>query len=252
MTWPLATTAAATLLGAAVYGALAIFLWSRPGDAEARRATRAFAAYWAFTAAYQAIVAFQHALAAADVAPLTLAIVVRYLGLALASFGIGGLLGFFLYLRSGRSTWIVRMRALYVLVAALAWLHVWLSEPIGLARTEWTIDVSYAKDFQGGLFLPLLVFLNLLPVAGALWYLTLVRRSEDRRQRSRILAVGLGISLQLLSFTLARITESPLSQLVSRTVLGFVVALLVALAYVRGPMPTARAPAAMAAFSGPR
>lgn len=237
MPWTLAVTAAATLLSAGVYGALAVMLWNRAGGDDARRATRAFGAYWGLTAAYQAVVALQHAAAAAGIAPLELALAVRYLGLGLASLAIGGLLGFFAYLRTGDPRWPRILFGAYAGVALLSWIHVWRSEPIAVARTDWTIDVAYAGDFQGGLFVPLLVFLNLLPILGALWYLTLTRAAEDRAQRRRIVAVGAGIALQLLSFTAARLTEDPVWQLVSRTLLALVVTALVASAYQLGSMP---------------
>lgn len=234
VSWTLAATAAGSLFSALVYGALAQALWARESDgADARRALRAFAFYWATVAAYQAMLGAQHALAAGGIAPFPLALGVRYVGLVLASAGIGALLSFFAYLRTGDKEWFPRMGLLYGGVALLAGLHVYVSKPVGVAMTAWSVDLAYARDFQGGLFAPLLLMLQLLPILGALWYLTLVKSARDRAQRTRILVVGIGVSIQLLSFTLARLTESPLWQLISRTLLVIVVAALVGAAYLR-------------------
>lgn len=233
--WTLAATAAATLLSAGVYGGLALLLWDRPGDAPSRRATRAFAAYWAFTAAYQALAAVQHALAAVGLAPFAGTLAVRLVGLALASAGLAGLLTFFAYLLAGSHRYATPILVTYVFAASLAWVHVLISAPVGVATTPWTVDVAYANDFQGGLFLPLLVLFQLVPIVAALWYATLARHAEGARQRYRVLAVGIGVALQLLAFLAARVTEAPVWQLVSRTALAAVVGLLVASAYF-GPL----------------
>lgn len=231
MIWTLAATAAATATAAVVYAALARLLLRRPAAGDRRFALRAFAAYWAFTAAFQALVAVQHGLAAAGVAPFPLALGVRYGGLALAAAGLAGLLSYFAYIITGTRRWTPVIVAAYAASAALTWLHIWRSDPVGVAQTAWSVDVRYAHTFQSGLFLPLLVPLLVVPIAGAVWYLTLARAVEDPRQRARILAVGAGVALQLSAFLVARVVENEMWQLVSRTLLGIVVAALVAWAY---------------------
>lgn len=231
MEWTLAATGAGTFVAAVAYAALAAMLARRPGSPGARHALRAFALYWALVSAFQILVSVQHALAAAGLVDFGFAIFVRYAGIALASLAIAGLLSFFAYIITGARRWTRWIVAVYVIVAALAWVHVYVSEPVGIARTAWSIDVAYANDFQGGLFAPLMLMLLGLPIAGAIWYLTLVRKATDARQRYRILAVGIGVGLQLLSFLLARIFETAPTELLSRVVLGVVVAGLVASAY---------------------
>lgn len=240
----LAATAVGAIVSGAVYFTLAGALWQRPGPRDARLPTRAFAWYWAMTGSYQVLVGFEHALAAADIVSLPLAVFVRYAGLALAALGVGGLMSFFAYLGVGRPAAIGVVGGLYVAVAALAILHVWRSEPIALATTPWSIDVSYARDFQSGLFLPIMAMLLLVPTLSAIWYATLARKTRDAAQRYRILAVGIGVALQLLSFLVARLIEAPVWELVSRTILSIVVAALVFSAHFVAPAATGRAAAA--------
>lgn len=231
MTWTLAATAAGTILGALVYGALAWVLWHRDGDAGTRTAMRAFGFYWAMTATYQGLVGAQHALAAGGFAPLAFEVFVRYLGLALASAGLAGLLSFFAYLLTGNRAWLRRIAIAYVGVALLGWLHVWRSRPVAVELTDWSVDVAYAGDFQSGLFAPLMVMLLLVPILAAGWYATLARKTTDAGQRYRILAVGIGVGMQLLGFLIARIVENEMWHLISRVVFGILVAGLIFSAY---------------------
>lgn len=231
MIWTLAATALGTGLGAVVYLALARMLWRRPVEGDARFGTRAFAAYWALTGAYQAMTAVQHALAAAGIAPFPLAVGVRYVGLGLATAGVAALLCYLAYLRTGSRRWTRPIVLAYALAGALAGLHVWRSRPVAVALTAWSVDVAYANDFMSGLFLPLMLMLLAVPIVATVWYLTLARKASDRRQRFRIVAVGAGVSLQLLSFLVARLVESEAWQLISRALLGLLVALLVWSAY---------------------
>lgn len=232
MEWTLAATALAGLVSGAVYAALAVALWRREGDDERRFGLRAFALYWGMVAAYQVLVGFEHALAAVDLASFGLVVAVRYLGLGLAAVGLVGLLTFFAYLLTGVRAWLVRLAVVYAVALALVWLHVWRSVPVGVALSTWAVDVAYANDFNAGpLFVPLVVMFQLVPIVGALWYLTLVRKATDAGQRRRILAVGLGVSLQLLGFLVARVAPTPLTELVARLVLTLVVSMLVLVAY---------------------
>lgn len=232
MSWTLAATAAGAAIGALVYAALAATLWRKEADPASRVATRAFAAYWAFTSAYDALSFLQHALAALDIVSFELALAVRVIGLGLAAMGIAGLLSFFVYLQTGRRRAIPLVYAAYALTTLVAWYHVWVSGPTGVALTAWSVDLAYVNDFnRGGLFLPLTVMLLLAPIVGAVWFMTLARRAQDARQRYRILAVGGGVSIQLLSFLIARTVPSPEWELVSRIVVGLLVATLVVTAY---------------------
>lgn len=231
MEWTLAATAAGTFVAAITYATLAALLLQRPGDEGARHALRAFALYWALVALFQLLTSVEHALATFGFIDFGFVLFVRYVGLGLASAGIAGLLAFFVYLITGTRRWSRWIAAVYVIVAALAAWHIHVSEPTGIERTPWSIDIAYGKDFHTGLFAPLMLMLLGVPILGAVWYLTLVRKAASRRQRYRILAVGAGVGLQLLSFMLARIFETAHTELLSRVVLGIIVALLVASAY---------------------
>lgn len=245
MIWTLAATAGATATSGVVYLALAAVLWTRRVVGDPRFATRAFASYWALTGCYQLLIAAQHLLAGAGFAPFLLALFVRLAGLGLAAGGIAALLVYFAYLRTGtrRATpWIL---GAYGVALVASWLHVVWSLPSGVAVTTWAVDVSYAGDFLSGpFFVPAIVTLQVVPILGAAWYLTLVRSTHDPRQRRRILAVGLGIGLQLTAFLLARFAGDEPWQLVSRTIMALVVAGLVAFAYRSAPTPTRREVAA--------
>lgn len=231
MSWTLAATAAGTALGATVYLSLALLLWHRPAEGGSRFATHAFALYWAFTGLYQAMSSAQHAFAAAGFAPFSAALVVRYAGLALASAGIASLLCYLVYLRTGSTKWKRAIIAAYFVTFVLTAFHIWRSRPIGVSLTAWSVDLAYADQVMGGLFFVSIAMLLLVPASAAVWYLTLVRKTEDPTQRYRIFAVGLGVSLQLFTFLVARLVESEAWQLISRVLMGIVVALLVWSAY---------------------
>lgn len=231
MSWTLAAAAAGGAVSAAVYLGLARLLWGRPGAADARTATRAFAVYWGMTGTYQALTAAEHALAAAGFVSFDLVLAVRYVGLALATAGVASLLYYFLFLLTGHRAWLPRIAVIYAFVLVLACYQIWSSEPIGVAQTAWSVDLAYARDLNTRLFLPSVAMLLLAPIIGAGWYLTLMRKATSRRQRYRIGAVGAGVGLQLLSFLVARLSSDEVWQLVSRVILGFVVAFLVFTAY---------------------
>lgn len=239
MSWTLAVTALGTGFGALVYLSLARMLWERPLSGDSRFGARAFAGYWAFTGAFQAMIAAQHGLAAAGVAHFWIAVLVRYVGIALATAGVALLLCYLAYLRTGSRRATRPILAVYALVGALTVAHIALSRPDRVVLTDWSVDVGYANDFMAGMFAPLMLMLLGVPILAALWYLTIFPRLSGARKRYRVIAVGLGISLQLSAFLVARIVENELWQLISRTLLGVVVAALVWSAYASG-FPEAR------------
>lgn len=237
MLWTLAVSAVGSGAAAAVYAGIAVTLWRRPTSEEGRTATRAFAIYWATTGGFLAIAALQNGLAAAGTTPLPLFLAARYLGLALACAGLAALVYYFAYLRTGDRRWLTRIAVAYAATLALVWWQVYASRPTGVAVMRWSTDLSYAGNIEGALYLPILAMLLVVPIAGAAWYLTLVRRVDEPRQRYRIVVVALGIGLQLLGILIARLSDADLFQFLVRPVAGVIVAGLVLSAFVERETP---------------
>lgn len=240
MLWTLAISAVGSGAAAAVYAGIASMLWHRPTSKEGRTATRAFALYWATTGGFLALAALQNGLAAAGAIPLLLFVAARYLGLALACAGLAALVYYFAYPRTGDRRWLARIAVAYGATLALVWWQVYASRPTGVAVKRWSTDLSYAGNIEGALYLPILVMLLVVPIAGAAWYLTLVRRVDEPRQRYRIVVVALGVGLQLLGILVARLSDADLFQFLVRPVAGVVVAALVLSAFVGRETPLDR------------
>lgn len=231
VSYTLAASAVASALGAAAYAYVATKLWNKGVTREGLVAVRGFALYWAGVAGYLTLAAAIHLLAAFDIISFPFAVAVRFAGLASACLGLVGLVHYIIYLRAGTARWLRPLVVLYFAAFVVACYLIWDAEPYAVALTDWSVDLAYRGDLRGALFLPVAVLLYAVPIVAAAWYATLARTVDDPLQKRRIVAIGLGVAIQLLSFFLARAFASEAIQLVARLVIGLVVATLVVWAY---------------------
>lgn len=230
MAWTLALSAVADLTAAAVYGTVASMLWARAQRLGSRIALRAFAVYWATTGLFLASSALVAGLAAAGRLDFGPALAHRYVGLALASAGLAGLLTYFAFLGTGDRRVLPLFVGIYSSALAYSWYAVWTSRPIGVQVKDWTVDVAYARPEPPlALFVALALYL-VPPIAAAIWYLSVARRVTGV-QRYRVRVVAIGILAQMAGIFAARVADADLVHVIVRPVMGITLALLVLSAY---------------------
>ncbi len=235
MEWTLAFGGAVSGLAAAAFAyAAARFLFR--GEGQERRASRAFAAWWAGLAAYTALQGLDDLLGAFGAASLPVFAAVRYATLALICLAFAGLAHYVLYVRTGHGRWASWAWAYYGLLAGAFVAIVASAGPSGVVIQRWRTDVSLGRPVNVPLFAACLLLAIVPVLAATASYLGLRGRSQDERQRRRILVVGSGILLALVAMAVSRASNDDAFQLVARPTLGAGVALLIAREF-RDPRP---------------
>jgi hypothetical protein len=179
----------AALVGVAVYTFLAWRLLGRPVSPGAQLASYQFAAFWLGLALVTVLGAVESLIASAIVPPLALVSTLVYLEVLLLCVVLWCLVGYLLFLFTGRH-FLGPLSVLYgALYVALLYL-VTASRAVAVTVSAGAVSIRYATNFSTPLVLVLLVGLLLPELAGAVLYFTLVFRTRDRTVRYRITLVS--------------------------------------------------------------
>ena len=199
---------------------------------ENQLANQAFSAYWTGVGAYTLVSGTLEVMASMGYAPFPLVLFVRYASLPLLTIGIGSLTFYFLYLFSGRQSWLWPVVGFYSLVLTTTTFYIRDREPVGVRIDAWNTDLAYAAPYESGLFAIILLMLVLPPIVGSLFYLRLRRRLADPADRRRVILVGTSILAWSAAAVLARVASgNDLIELLSRPVLGLAVVGTILLAF---------------------
>lgn len=240
MAWTLAVSAAATLLAGLLFARVGWRLRARAAElSEGRVAMRAFSAWWLGIGASTACVAGMAFVGLGAAPSVALVVALRAASLVLLSIALAGILTHVAYVYTGRD----RSRAIaaaYALLALAVVAHLLWSRPVALDVTAWTVETRALREPLPGSTGILIGAYLLPPIVASALYLGLLRRAGDPVQRRRILIVGVGIFAWVFASLLARASDAPLWQFVTRVALGTAVALSVERAYSLPP-PSARA-----------
>jgi hypothetical protein len=219
-------------LSALIYSFLGWRLSRRSVSVPSRLPAAQFAAFWLGLAALTAVVGLE-SLAAAFVLPsLAVAVTILYLEILVLCVVLWGLLGYLLYLFTGRSflgPLSVAYGAVYVVLLYL----VTTSDPTGVFVRLGTVMIEFGGSVGSDFGILLLVALILPEFVGALLYFSLVFRTPDRTVRYRVSLVSGSL---IIWFGLAPLNISSLlgggllADLLSRSV-GTFAGLVTLLAY---------------------
>jgi hypothetical protein len=196
ITAPLSLDLAANLLSAGIYAAVARMVGARPVAARAVQARRAFALWWNVLALLSLYGAFADAVSMAERWTVPLLVAATHVLLLAILLALGGLLYYLVYLYTGAEGAWKPILAFYGLFwASLVYYIEWL-RPDGIQAGAITPQLHYLHDPKADAFAPLLGLLLILPIlGGAVAYLTLFFKAQDRTQRYRIAVVSLSILL---------------------------------------------------------
>lgn len=203
-----------------------------------RLAVEAFSLYWMGVGLYTFLWGgVTDVLASLGYAPFGPFLVARHVTMPLVCIALGALMFYFAFLFTGRRGWIYAAAAVYGLVLVASVAYVQARDPVGVSVQDWRTDLAYAEPFASPVFSLILLLLVVPPMIGAVAYATLARKATDRAARRRILLVSSAIFLWSGAALLARLSESDLWQLVTRPILGALVAALVLYAYAEREGP---------------
>ncbi|MCA1813024.1 MAG: hypothetical protein LC624_03615 [Halobacteriales archaeon] len=198
----------ATLLVSAGFAFVSGIVYSVVGQAvrqravgEAHRRANFMFALWWWSLAALSIINFASALSAAAglVPSVPLLVAVSDTTLLLLCVALMGLLYYLLYLFTGRAGLLAPIVAVYLGVFLLLLWLIAASDPVGVEVARWGTRLTYADPPSSALGVALAVGLLLPQALGALAYLNLARRLEDRAQRTRVEMVSVSILLWFLS-----------------------------------------------------
>jgi hypothetical protein len=229
---------ATLLLGSLVnLAAAAVFVYVgghfRPGaSGDGGGAARAFRVYWTGLGLYTAYGGVMDALASVGWTPFPAFLAARLVSLPVISAALAGLSYYFLYLFTGNRAWLPVSAAAYMVACGVAVYYVWSRIPAGVAVYDWRTDIAYANPYETPALDAILLIFVLPPLVGSLAYGTLALRVASSAARYRIVVVSSAIFLSTVGAVVARVADtSQLVQLLSRPVLGALVAAAVLAAY---------------------
>jgi hypothetical protein len=209
-----------------------------------------FAVFWFTLAAVTVISAIESLTAAFFAIPLAVALTLLQIVLLGLCVLLWALLGYLLYIYSGRSP-LIALSVLYGLLFVLLLYVVNASQPIGVAVQGGVVSVQDAAPIGGLANAALFAVLILPEFAGSVLYLSLVFRTRDRTVRYRVgltgasLAAWFGVGSVGIA---ARVGGGVLGQIVSQS-LGVVAAIVILAAYY--PPTPVRARFGVRAFDEP-
>jgi hypothetical protein len=218
-------------VAAAVFVFVGLRFARNPWPEHARWAGRAFVGWWLGFAGYLLLwITLPMLLVSMGYRGLSVFMILLYASMFSLSLGVGCLVYYLLYLFTGRKgLWgpvALWYAGVFVALMTIFTVH----GPEEVAVHEWWVDLKYSVPL-GTAFQVSLGALVLPSTLGALGYLTLVRRTPDPHMRFRIVAVSLTIVVWGLAGAMARVLEADLLQLVLRSVVGLMGALLILAAY---------------------
>lgn len=180
-----------------VYGYVGNRLFHRPVAPASRLAATQFALWWYGLAATAAITGVEALLEVAGVLSYPMAITAYLVSLLVAVAVLWGIVGYLTYLYTGRY-YVGPLTVFYAIFYVAVVYYVFSEGPTGFAVTGGTVGITYAGT--GPLALAVFVVVGLIvpEFAGAIAYLSLLRRTRDRTLRYRITMVGMSVLLWFL------------------------------------------------------
>lgn len=221
------------VLAGAVFVVVGLRFVPRPTSDASRLANQAFMVYWIASGVYTAIAGATDIAAAAGYTPYLAFLALRYLTLPILCMAVGSLTFYFAYLFSGRVGWIWPLMAFFATVLMALTYHVRDRVPVGVVVGNWRVDIEYAAPYESTAFKVIVLAIVLPPLVGALAFIRLARRLEGEERR-RVLLVGIAMLTWTLAAVASRLASSDLMQLLTRPVMGIVVAAIVLSAYRAG------------------
>ena len=177
------------LVGAALYLFVGWRISRRPVSPQSRFAAAQFTLFWVALSGATAIGGMLSLVAAFTTPTLALAITVTDLNILLACALLWGLVGYLVYLYTGRG-FVVPLAVLYGTLYILLLYYLTAGDPTAVLVTAGTVGVSYATPV-GGPILGILVILLIVPeFLASIAYFTLVWRTKDRTIRYRVTLVS--------------------------------------------------------------
>ncbi len=213
---------------ASVYFYVGKRLFDRWVSSSARLASVQLAIFWGGLGATIFLDAVEAALALGNAFPLAMALTFLVILDLVAVVALWGLVGFLTYVYTGRY-YLVAWGSIYIAFFALAMYYTFAQAPSAVTFTDFAPALVYSvaaiKWLQGVIVL-LLVGPELV---GAILYLSLLRRTRVREQRSRIWLVG-GAILVWMALDLL-VTGTSGGWILTRTVLEVIPGLMTLIAF---------------------
>ncbi|MCI4351546.1 MAG: hypothetical protein L3K15_08565 [Thermoplasmata archaeon] len=222
----------ASIVAVGIYVFLGWRLAQRPVSPESRLPARQFAIFWLGLAFVTAIGGIESLIAVATVPPLALVLALLYAELPLLCLVLWGLVGYLIFLFSGR-TFVVPLTVAYAAMGAFLVALIALAQPDGVTIMQGAVGVHTATTFSAPYVILLVVGLILPEIVGAILYFTLAFRTKDATVRYRITLVSWSLiawfGLGLLN--LGTLLGGGLAAQVFARSLGVFAALVILLAY---------------------
>jgi len=185
---------AVSVAAASIYLYVGKRLFDRVVSPSARLASVQLAIFWGGLGLTILLGAFELALALANAFPLPLALTFLIALDLVAVVALWGLVGFLTYVYTGRyhvPVW----GAIYAAFFVMAIYYTFAQDPSGVTFSQGAPTLVYSVAPIRWLELVIIVILVGPELVGAILYLSLLRRTRIRQQRSRIWLVGGGILL---------------------------------------------------------
>jgi hypothetical protein len=227
--WVLVASSTAGFFVAFVYSFVAFRLYRRAVSSEARLASTEFSIFWYALGLSSALTAIDAGLAAAGDLSLSVAITVSLLGVLVDCVFLWAIVGYLVYVYTGRYHFAL-VAGSYGLFYVVAMYYVVLEHPYALVIRAGVPTLMNSPVNVPALTAVVLVGLLFPEYIGAILYLSLLRRTQDRTQRFRITVVGSSI-LAWFSLTFFYPTSTT-AETFERAFLMLIPAALVLVAYL--------------------
>jgi hypothetical protein len=181
--------AVAAGVGASLYLFVGWRISRRKVSPESRFAAAQFTLFWVALSVATAIGGLLSLLAAFTAPPLALVVTVTDLNILLASAFLWGLVGYLVYLYTGRG-FVVPLSAMYGTLYVLLLYYLTAGEPTSVVITAGTVGVTYSTPVNGPILAVLVVLLIAPEFLASLAYFTLVFRTKDPTIRYRVTLVS--------------------------------------------------------------
>ncbi|MCI4360071.1 MAG: hypothetical protein L3J91_00045 [Thermoplasmata archaeon] len=182
-------SAIASWIGVILYGYLGFRLAQRRVSADARIPAAQFSLFWLGLGGVTAIGAIESLIAAFQVPPLALVVTLLYLEVLGLCVVLWGLVGYLVYLFTGRSL-LVPLAVIYSVIYVLLVYFVTASVPTAVTVTQGSVGVTLSSQVTGPIVGVLLLALLGPEIIGAILYFTLFFRTRDPTIRYRVTLVS--------------------------------------------------------------
>jgi hypothetical protein len=179
----------AAFVGVALYLYVGLRLSKRQVPPEMRLPARQFTIFWLGLGVVTAIGGAESLVAALQVPPLALVEALLYLNLLLVCVVLWGLVGYLLFLFTGRK-FALPLSILYAALGVLLVYFIAASGPNSVTVVQGMVALGYASQIQGPILGILIVLLIGPEFLGAILYFTLFFRTRDPTVRYRVTLVS--------------------------------------------------------------